>query len=187
MSNILALDVSGLPREWISYDAAILHHAKGQVAWSLGDTVIKYRGGTQKDGTKSCLETTSIIAINGSSKKNILEQKVMLTNSTLFARDCNRCSYCGYKFPSNKLSRDHIIPRFRGGEDTWMNTTSACMECNQYKGHKTLEEAGLELLFLPYVPTHAERLILQNRRILGDQMDYLIPMVPKHSRIFSLN
>ena len=63
--SILALDISGIPRQWISHDDAITYHAKNAVAWSLGETEAKYRGGTQNDGMDSYLETTSIIAIKG--------------------------------------------------------------------------------------------------------------------------
>jgi 5-methylcytosine-specific restriction endonuclease McrA len=75
------------------------------------------------------------------------------------------------------------VPKSRGGENTWMNCVTACKECNSKKGHKTLKEAGLELLYVPYVPNHFENMILQNRNILADQMEYLLSGVPKHSRV----
>jgi hypothetical protein len=53
------------------------------------------------------------------------------------------------------------------------------------KGAKLLEELGWELLYLPYAPNHQEGLLLENRRILGDQMELLKTMLPKHSRFFS--
>jgi 5-methylcytosine-specific restriction endonuclease McrA len=75
------------------------------------------------------------------------------------------------------------MPRSKGGDDTWMNVVTACRRCNQRKSDKTLKEARLELLYLPYTPSFNESLILQNRNILGDQMEYLISGVPKHSRL----
>jgi 5-methylcytosine-specific restriction endonuclease McrA len=75
------------------------------------------------------------------------------------------------------------MPRSKGGDDTWMNVVTACRRCNQRKSDKTLKEARLELLYLPYAPNHYENLILLNRNILGDQMEYLISGVPKNSRI----
>ena len=47
---VLALDISGVPRQWISFDDAITYHAKNSIAWALGEVVAKYRGGIQKDG-----------------------------------------------------------------------------------------------------------------------------------------
>ena len=65
--NVLALDVGGIPRQWLSFEQAILYQAKNQVAWSLGDTVATFRGGIQNDGTESILETPSIIVLNNPS------------------------------------------------------------------------------------------------------------------------
>ena len=54
--SVLALDISGVPRQWISNDDAITYHAKNAVAWALGEVVAKYRGGIQNDGTMSYIE-----------------------------------------------------------------------------------------------------------------------------------
>ncbi len=182
--SVLALDISGTPRQWISHDDAISYHATNSVAWSMGDIVAKYRGGVQNDGTESYLETPSIIAIKGHGFNPHKHAQVALSNRTLFGRDRYVCAYCGGHFPNyNHLSRDHIMPKFLGGENTWMNVVTACRECNSKKGHKTLKEARMELLYVPYAPNHFENMILQNRNILADQMEYLLTGVPKHSRI----
>ena len=181
---VLALDISGTPRQWISYDDAISYHATNSVAWSMGDIVAKYRGGTQNDGTESYIETPSIIAIKGHGFNPYKYARVALSNRTLFGRDRYVCAYCGGHFPNyNNLSRDHIVPKYHGGENTWMNVVTACKDCNSKKGHKTLKEAHMELLYVPYEPNHYENMILQNRTILADQMEYLLSGVPKHSRI----
>jgi 5-methylcytosine-specific restriction endonuclease McrA len=181
---ILALDISGIPRQWISYEDAISYHATQSVAWSMGDIVVKYRGGVQRTGQKSYIECSSIIAIKGHGFNPQKHSKVTLTNRTLFGRDRMTCAYCGTVHTSStKLSRDHILPRSRGGADTWMNVVTACRSCNSKKDNKTLKESGLELLYVPYVPNHYENIILQNRNILADQMEYLISGVPKHSRL----
>jgi len=180
--NVLALDSSGLPRAWLNFEDAICYHAKEQVLWSLGETVATFRGGFKADGSQSILATQSIIAVKGSVK---LEKfgKVVLTNRTLFARDRHVCAYCGDTFKSSDLSRDHVLPRFRGGQDVWTNVVTSCKRCNMKKGSKLLENTRMELLYVPYEPNHYENLILQNRNILADQMDYLLTGVPKHSRL----
>jgi hypothetical protein len=184
--NVLALDVGGIPRQWLNLEQAILYQAKGQVAWSLGDTIAKFRGGVQNDGTESVLETPSIIAIKGGEGFNPAKfGTVVLSNKTLFGRDRHVCAYCGGHFNSNHLSRDHIIPMSRGGENKWMNVVTACKKCNSQKSDKSLKEANLELIYMPYEPNHYEHIILQNRNILADQMDYLRTGVPKHSRVLS--
>jgi hypothetical protein len=60
------------------------------------------------------------------------------------------------------------------------------MPCNSRKDDMTLKEAGLELLYVPYVPDRAEALVLQNRNILADQMQFLKDFLPKHSRVKKL-
>lgn len=181
---ILALDITGTPRQWISSDEAITYHAKNLVAWTLGEIVAKYRGGVQDNGKRSYIESPSIIAINGHGFDPSKHQKVKLTNKTLFGRDRHVCAYCGEHSQNyHNLSRDHILPISKGGEDTWMNVVTACKSCNLDKGNKTLKDANKELLYVPYTPNHFENLILQNRNILIDQMDYLMSGVPKHSRI----
>ena len=181
--NVLALDASGMPRRWISFEDAITYHAKGQVLWQLGDVVAKFRGGDQNDGTMSYLESQSIIAVQGKGFSVDKLGRVILTNKTLFGRDRHVCAYCGGHFSPGKLSRDHVVPVSKGGVDIWTNVVTACISCNTRKGAKTLEQAGLELLYVPYEPNHFENMILQNRGILADQMDYLLSGVPKHSRV----
>ncbi|MBQ1047822.1 HNH endonuclease [Micromonospora sp. C51] len=66
-------------------------------------------------------------------------------------RDDHRCGYC----PAPATTVDHILPRSRGGRNTWKNTISACYACNQRKADLTPAEAGMELRFLPSVPTWA--------------------------------
>lgn len=184
--NVLALDVGGIPRQWLSFEQAILYQAKNQVAWSLGDTVATFRGGIQKDGTESILETPSIIAIRGGEGFNPSKLgRVVLTNKTLFGRDRHVCAYCGGHFNPNHLSRDHIMPVSKGGENKWMNVVTSCKKCNSIKSDKTLKQAGLELLYIPYEPNHYEHMILLNRGILADQMEYLKTGVPKHSRVLN--
>jgi len=181
---VLALDISGIPRQWISYDDAITYHAKQAVAWNMGEVVARYRGGTQNNGVLSYIETTSIIAIRGHGFDPYKHGRVALSNRTLFGRDRHICAYCGKHFPNyNHLSRDHIVPKSRGGKNEWMNVVTACKNCNSEKGNLTLKEARMELLYVPYVPNHFENMILQNRNILADQMDYLLSGVPKTSRI----
>ncbi len=65
-------------------------------------------------------------------------------------RDFYTCQYCG---SHDDLTLDHVHPRSRGGRHTWENVVAACRECNQRKGNRTLEEAGLHLHAVPHAPT----------------------------------
>ena len=52
-------------------------------------------------------------------------------------RDNNQCQYCANYFPSDKLTMDHVIPKSRGGQNTWENLVASCMRCNQKKGSRS--------------------------------------------------
>lgn len=69
----------------------------------------------------------------------------------VLARDSRSCGYC----PAPATTVDHILPRSRGGKDTWKNTVAACGPCNQRKGDRTPAEAGMRLYTEPGVPSWA--------------------------------
>jgi 5-methylcytosine-specific restriction endonuclease McrA len=69
----------------------------------------------------------------------------------VLARDGRRCGYC----LGAATTVDHILPRSRGGKNTWTNTVAACDGCNQRKGDRTPAEAGMVLRFEAIVPTWA--------------------------------
>ena len=93
------------------------------------------------------------------------------------------CAYCGRRFPFDLLTREHVRPVSRGGRDTWMNCITACRGCNGRKGNQLPEEVRMSLLYLPYVPNLHEDMILRGRRILADQMEFLLASVPRSSRL----
>jgi hypothetical protein len=182
---ILALDASGMPNRWLFIEQAITYHAREMVAWSLGDTVCTYHGGISRlTGQQSEIATKSIIAIKGAAEfVKDFRAEPHLTNHALYRRDRHLCAYCGGLFKEYDLSRDHVVPLHLGGRDRWMNIVTACRSCNTLKGGRTPETARMPLLYAPYVPNRYEHLILQNRRILHDQMEYLMARVPRHSRL----
>ncbi len=78
--------------------------------------------------------------------------EVKLNRRNLYARDQNRCQYCGKKHPTSELSIDHIVPRSRGGATTWDNVVCCCLKCNVRKGGRTPIEAGMKLVTKPVQP-----------------------------------
>lgn len=78
--------------------------------------------------------------------------EVRLSRRNIFARDKNVCQYCGHKFSRADLTIDHVIPRSRGGSDTWDNLVLACSECNLRKRNLTPEEAQMPLIRKPVSP-----------------------------------
>ncbi len=182
MTTILTLDISGQPVKWISVEDAVHYYASGKVIFDLGETVATLRGGHNNQGIQSKISTKSIIAVSGESVRGRKPHATLSKNDYLFRRDHCTCAYCGEKFRESELTREHIYPKSRGGRDDWMNLITACKPCNIRKANKTPEEAGMQLIFIPYVPTRWEGFILANRRILADQMDYLAAKLPKSSR-----
>ncbi|MCK9285588.1 MAG: HNH endonuclease [Rhodocyclaceae bacterium] len=182
---ILTLDQHGVPHRWVSWQHACFYYARNQVAWVVGENSFVIHGGINRiTGLRSEIQANSIIAIRGKALAGkSLHQVPPLTNRELFHRDRHICAYCGEELSSSRLTRDHINPVSQGGRDTWMNVVAACRGCNQYKSGRTPEQAGMELLYAPYVPNKAEYLILCNRNILADQMDFLARHVSAQSRL----
>lgn len=77
---------------------------------------------------------------------------VRFNRRNIFARDENRCQYCGRRFSTSELSLDHVVPRSRGGKATWANIVCACTRCNARKGGQTPREAGMHLIRHPIKP-----------------------------------
>ena len=183
--HILRTDVSGMPLEWITYQDAVRLYHLDQVAYTCGRRLYWIRGGySARTGRRSVVEVNSIIATAGAMQATLKGNPGYLpplNNTTLFRRDDHICLYCGESRRVRELSRDHIKPISRGGVDTWANVVTACKRCNNLKGNRTPEQAGMQLLAVPFAPTHAEYVYLQGRRILADQMAFLRAHFPRRS------
>lgn len=183
--QVLRVDVSGMPLEWIDYrDAVRLYHTE-QVAYACGSTLYRLHGGINAHtGNRSILDVNSIIATVGHAK--ILDKAGShytppLNNQTLFKRDDYVCLYCGNKFLARDLSRDHVTPLSQGGADSWTNVVTACRRCNNHKAGYSPEQANMQLLAIPFTPTYAEYIYLKGRRVLVDQMEFLKAHFPRTS------
>lgn len=183
--QVLRTDASGIPLEWIDFREAVRAYYLGLVVYSLGAPLYEIHGGHNAiTGRRSVIKVNSIIATHGDSHavlKALAHYVPPLNNQALFARDAHMCMYCGTQFSGRGLSRDHIIPLSRGGTDAWKNVVTACKRCNNRKAGRTPEQAGMELLAVPFVPTHAEYIYLQGKRVLADQMEFLLAHFPHSS------
>ena len=99
-----------------------------------------------------------------------------VTNTFLFARDEYTCQYCGRHRGQLKgrqfLTRDHIIPLSRGGDNSWQNLVSSCSPCNNRKGDRLPAEAGMRLMTEPREPNYV-RLVWTVRRVTATQARYI--------------
>jgi hypothetical protein len=181
--SILKLDAGGQPVAWIRWQSAVTLYARERVCWEAGEERFRILGGVcARTGLRSSFEIGSIIAVQDRTRK-YASGTPLLTNRTLFQRDRNLCLYCGHQFHTSQLTRDHVVPASRGGESVWENCVTACERCNHRKADRTPEEANMKLLAVPYTPNLAEYLILSNRRILADQMEFLQHFAAKKQRL----
>ncbi len=174
-----------MPIEWVDYKSAARLYFLGQVAYAFGDTLFRLRGGINAaTRTRSQLDIQSIIATQGKhhALRKLQDDYVPpLSNRTLFQRDDHMCLYCGGRFSGRHLSRDHVRPSSKGGVDTWTNVVTACVRCNNFKAGRTPEDAGMELIAVPFTPTHAEYVFLMGRNVMADQMEFLRAHFPRTS------
>ncbi len=77
---------------------------------------------------------------------------VQFSRSNVYRRDNYTCQFCGESFSPGRLTFDHVMPRSRGGETSWVNIVTSCQECNRLKGDRTPTEAGMPLLKTPKEP-----------------------------------
>ncbi len=77
---------------------------------------------------------------------------VRLTRKNLMLRDNYQCQYCTKALPVRDLNIDHVLPRSRGGPDSWENLVTSCKRCNLAKSWKTPGEANMNLVRKPFKP-----------------------------------
>ena len=89
------------------------------------------------------------------------KQVVKFNRRNIYARDRNRCQYCGRRFSTAELSLDHVVPRSLGGKTTWDNIVCCCVACNVRKGGRTPDQASLRLISVPVKPRRSPVVMLR--------------------------
>ena len=84
------------------------------------------------------------------------------TRNLIYKRDKNKCQYCG---STKSLTIDHVIPKSRGGDDSWENLVVACSPCNVKKGDKLLEQTNMKLAKTPRAPVSKVLMDLESSNI----------------------
>ena len=99
------------------------------------------------------------------SYRHIPQQSRALSRKNILLRDRNTCQFCGEQFSAGELTLDHVMPRSRGGPSSWENLVACCYQCNNRKGDRTPEEAGIRLQRRPRPFTlHTSRQLM---RLIG--------------------
>jgi 5-methylcytosine-specific restriction endonuclease McrA len=95
--------------------------------------------------------------------RRIRSRVAALTNEHLFLRDGHRCVYCGRHRRElgrrERLTRDHLVPRSKGGADGWANVVTACSSCNHRKDDRLAEEVGRVSRVTPWVPSRSDLVV----------------------------
>ena len=84
------------------------------------------------------------------------------SRAMIYKRDNNKCQYCG---ATRSLTIDHVIPKSRGGGDTWENLVVACSSCNVKKGDKFLEQTSMKLARKPFAPYNKVQFTLSGTQV----------------------
>ena len=92
---------------------------------------------------------TVIVAVNFA---RVPKKRPKLCAKTIRERDGNRCQYTGKVLQPDEGSLDHVLPRSRGGKDSWENLVWSSRDVNSRKGDRLPHEAGLKLLRVPRAP-----------------------------------
>jgi 5-methylcytosine-specific restriction endonuclease McrA len=94
--------------------------------------------------------------------RHVPVRKHTVSRRNIFLRDRHTCQYCAEKMVPAKLTLDHVMPRSRGGLSLWENLVTCCYGCNNRKGNRTPEEAGMTLLSVPRAMTlHSSRHLMR--------------------------
>jgi 5-methylcytosine-specific restriction endonuclease McrA len=130
--------------------------------------IVKGRAVVQEDaGFEVCKGIMFPSVIRLKEYRYIPVQLQVVSRKNILLRDRNICQYCAVKLPASELTLDHILPRSRGGKDSWSNLVTCCAKCNRFKADRTPEEAGMKLLHKPRPASiHTSRFILKS---LGEE------------------
>jgi 5-methylcytosine-specific restriction endonuclease McrA len=182
-TRVLSLDATGRILDWISWQDAVCLYVREAIAWTLGAPCLAVHGGMNRHtGEQTTVMLHPIVASTGHCQGRDFNPAPALSNTALFGRDKQLCLYCGEHFARHELTRDHVLPLSRGGRDEWENVVTACTHCNLKKSNRTPQQAHMPLLAVPFRPSWVEHLILSNRNILADQMEFLVSHLPRDRR-----
>lgn len=135
-----------------NYEALTICNTKKAIVLLLTNRaeIIAKRDGLMIRSPSISLPFPSIIRLD--KYVRVRYKQVMLSRKNILRRDNHKCQYCGRSDLS--LTIDHVLPKSKGGQDTWENLVTACIKCNNKKGDRTLEDANMRLIRKPFKPSH---------------------------------
>jgi 5-methylcytosine-specific restriction endonuclease McrA len=116
--------------------------------------IVEYHNDDYVTGINNRLEVPAVIKTTRYFR--LFNSSVNFSRKNVFIRDNFVCQYCSKKFPINKLTYDHVIPKSKWKSDStptsWTNIVTSCLLCNLKKGNKTPEQANMPLKKIPEIP-----------------------------------
>ncbi len=156
--DTLVLDSRWLPVDVISWRKAMNHLAASEVKRHVR-VVSEYENRSVRSATRAfalpaVIQLLPGLRADGRWTDRVVKRarQVRFSRQSVFARDGGRCLYCGVAVTRESFSFDHVLPRAQGGLTSWENIVTACLPCNQTKGGRTPEQAGMKLLARPVRP-----------------------------------
>ncbi len=149
MSNVLVLNKDGAPLQRVGPRKAINMIVRGVAEVEEADPDRQY----------GVFPYPVTIRLTKKIKVGWRKSAPKYSKRRLFIRDNWTCAYGGIGLPPNiectgvADTIDHVLPASKGGRSEWLNTVAACFACNNFKDDRTPEQAGMTLLWEPYVPT----------------------------------
>jgi 5-methylcytosine-specific restriction endonuclease McrA len=153
------------PHDVLSWKAAVVLVVDGKV-----DVLESYQATVASAGNRYegraplVLDVPAVLRLRKAER--MYRDGVKYSWPNILVRDGCRCCYCGKHRPPDQLNADHVLPRARGGQTTWLNIVAACYPCNTRKGSRTPQEAGMRVHFQPYRPSPGQ--FTGQRRVLFD-------------------
>lgn len=140
---------------------SLITRGKAEIVKTLKDKIIKNYENTVNFEHPIIIKLVKFVRL-------MYGKSVPLSKRNILVRDNYQCQYCGKQFTygSKSITLDHIVPRSKGGNTSWLNCVASCKKCNESKGSKKLSEVKMVLLKKPIKPTIGE--FIQTRmKMLG--------------------
>ncbi|MEO1083168.1 MAG: HNH endonuclease [Acidobacteriota bacterium] len=145
--DTLVLNAHYQPVGRVSWQQAfrLIFTGRAEVVENYADRVVR--------SARDAWPVPSIVRFLRKVAKMPFRRKVIFNRRNVYLRDRGRCQYCGVVVPSTEFEFEHVVPRAQGGRTAWDNIVVACVRCNQRKGGRTPEQAGMRLMSQPRRPT----------------------------------
>lgn len=147
MEKALLLDKNYMALSVITWKRAVTLMAKGKV-----EAVSEGYAAQIKTST-SLFKVPSILRLVTTVPWRAHRGRMKFSRKHVMLRDDYTCQYCGIHLGKCSGTIDHVLPSSRGGKSDYLNCVASCKNCNNSKGDKTPEEAGMVLSRKPKKPT----------------------------------